>query len=143
MERSVSYLKDDDPMFSPAPAREAPARRVFHALGTMLRGETGFPQADVENDFLRARRRQVADRLAYWVRRRPGSASRLVPLDEVVGALGRRGERPGGPRSWPRAPRGAFAPPGPALPPPVGGPAGNGSRGPSDAASRSRRSRST
>ena len=80
-------------MFSPAPAREAPARRVFHALGTVLRGETGFPQADVENDFLRARRRQVADRLAYSVRRRPGSASRLLPLDEVVGALGRRGER--------------------------------------------------
>ena len=80
-------------MFSPAPAREAPARRVFHALGTVLRGETGFPQADVENDFLRARRRQVADRLACSVRRRPASASRLVPLDEVVDALGRRGER--------------------------------------------------
>ena len=60
----------------------------------MLRGETGFPQADVENDFLRARRRQVADRLAHSVHRRPGRASRLVPLDEVVGALGRRGERP-------------------------------------------------
>ena len=81
-------------MFSPAPVREAPARRVSHALGTMLRGETGFPQADVENDFLRARRRQVADRLAHSVHRRPGRASRLVPLDEVVGALGRRGERP-------------------------------------------------
>src|ERR1022692_4651802 len=80
-------------MFSPAPAREAPARRVSHALGTMLRGDTGFPQADVENDFLRARRRQVADRLAHSVRRRPGRASRLVPLDEVVDALGRRGER--------------------------------------------------
>ena len=94
MERNVSYLKGDAPMFSPAPVREAPARRVSHALGTMLRGETGFPQADVENDFLRARRRQVADRLAHSVHRRPGRASRLVPLDEVVGALGRRGERP-------------------------------------------------
>jgi hypothetical protein len=59
----------------------------------VLRGETGFPQADAENDFLRARRRQVADRLACSVRRRPASASRLVPLDEVVDALGRRGER--------------------------------------------------
>jgi hypothetical protein len=94
MERNVSYVKGDDPMFSLAPAREAPARRVFPALGTVLRGETGFPQADVENDFLRARRRQVAERLAYSVRRRPGSASRLLPLDEVVGPLGRRGERP-------------------------------------------------
>jgi hypothetical protein len=93
MERNISYVKGDDPMISTAPAREAPARRVFHALGTVLRGETGFPQADVENDFLRARRRQVADRLAYSVRRLPGSASRLVPLDEVVDALGRRGER--------------------------------------------------
>jgi hypothetical protein len=93
MERTVSYLKGDDPMISTAPAREAAARRAFHALDTVLRGETGFPQADVENDFLRARRRQVAGRLAYWVRRRPGSASRLVPLNEVVNALGRRGER--------------------------------------------------
>jgi hypothetical protein len=77
-------------MFSPAPARAAPARRAFRALGTALRGETGFPRADVEDDFLRARRRQAAARLANWLRRRP---SLLVPLDEVAGALGRRGER--------------------------------------------------
>jgi hypothetical protein len=92
MERNILSLKGD-PMFSPAPAREAQAHRVFHSLGTVLRGETGFPQADAENDFLRARRRQVADRLAHWVRRQPASASRLVPLDEVVDILGRRGER--------------------------------------------------
>jgi len=78
-------------MFLLAPARRAPARRVFHALGT-LRGETGFPQADVENDFQRARRRQVADRIAHSMRGQRASSS-LVPLDEVVGALGRRGER--------------------------------------------------
>jgi hypothetical protein len=78
-------------MSSLAPARQAPARRVFRALRA-LRGETGFPQADVANDFLRARRRQVADRLAHSLRGQRASAS-LVPLDEVVGALGRRGER--------------------------------------------------
>jgi len=78
-------------MFLLAPARRAPARRVIHALVT-LRGETGFPQADVDNDFQRARRRQVADRIAHSMRGQRASSS-LVPLDEVVGALGRRGER--------------------------------------------------
>jgi hypothetical protein len=80
-------------MFSPAPALKAPARRVLHSLGTVLRGETGFPQADAENDFLRARRHQVADRMVHSVRRRAASDSRLVQLDEVVDILGRRGER--------------------------------------------------
>src|SRR5690349_24563179 len=79
-------------MSLPAPARKTAARHIFHALGA-LRGETGFPQADVENDFLRARQRQVAARLANWLRRCPDSASRLVPLHEVVSALGYRGER--------------------------------------------------
>jgi hypothetical protein len=78
-------------MFSLAPARQAPGRRVFIALGA-LRGETGFPRADVENDFLRARRRQVADRIAHSLRGQRASSS-LVSLDEVVGALGRRGEQ--------------------------------------------------
>jgi hypothetical protein len=54
--------------------------------------DTGFPQADVENDFLRARRRQFLAALAHRLRGRPGSG-RLVPLDEVTGALGWRGQR--------------------------------------------------
>ena len=54
--------------------------------------KTGFPRADVENDFLRARRRQVADRIAHSLRGQRASSS-LVSLDEVVGALGRRGEQ--------------------------------------------------
>ncbi len=58
---------------------------------TMLSG-TGFPRADVENDFLRARRRHALDALAHRLRRQPG-AGRILPLDEVVGALGMRGER--------------------------------------------------
>ena len=59
----------------------------------MLRGDTGFPRADAENDFLRARRRHVLASLAGWVRGRPGGAGRLIPLDDVLTVLGRRGER--------------------------------------------------
>ncbi len=55
--------------------------------------DTGFPQADVENDFLRARRHQVLARLAHRLRYQPGDSDRLLPLDEVTGALGMRGER--------------------------------------------------
>lgn len=55
--------------------------------------ETGFPRADVENDFLRARRRQVLTRLAHRLRREPDDVSLILPFDEVVAALGRRGER--------------------------------------------------
>ena len=55
-------------------------------------GDTGFPRADVENDFLRARRHQFLARLAHRLRGRGGSGQ-IVPLDEVVGTLGWRGER--------------------------------------------------
>jgi hypothetical protein len=55
--------------------------------------DTGFPRADVENDFLRARRRQALARLAQRLRRAPDDVSVILPLDEVVAALGRRGER--------------------------------------------------
>jgi hypothetical protein len=55
--------------------------------------DTGFPRADVENDFLRARRRQVAARLVHRLRREPDGVNRLLPLSEVVGALGWRGEQ--------------------------------------------------
>jgi len=55
--------------------------------------DTGFPRADVENDFLRARRRQVLSRLAQRLRRAPDDVNVILPFDEVVAALGRRGER--------------------------------------------------
>ena len=55
--------------------------------------DTGFPRADVENDFLRARRRQVLARLAQRLRRAPDDVNVILPLDDVVAALGRRGER--------------------------------------------------
>ncbi len=55
--------------------------------------DTGFPRADVENDFLRARRHQVLATLARRLLRGPHDSDRLLTLDEVVGALGMRGER--------------------------------------------------
>src|SRR5260370_38242128 len=54
---------------------------------------TGFPRADVENEFLRARRQQVLAALARRMLRRPRDSGRLLTLDEVTGALGMRGER--------------------------------------------------
>jgi hypothetical protein len=54
---------------------------------------TGFPRADVENDFLRARQRQFLATLANRLRGRRGGGNRLVPLDEVAGPLGWRGQR--------------------------------------------------
>src|SRR4051794_14924274 len=56
--------------------------------------QTGFPRADVENDFSRARRRQVLARLAHRLRREPDDVNLILPFDEVVAALGYEGERP-------------------------------------------------
>jgi len=55
--------------------------------------DTGFPRADAENDFLRARRRQFLAALAHRLRGERGDANRLVQLDDVVGPLGWRGQR--------------------------------------------------
>ncbi|HEY2128194.1 MAG TPA: hypothetical protein VGH77_13515 [Streptosporangiaceae bacterium] len=55
--------------------------------------DTGFPRADVENEFLRARRRQVLAALAHRLRRQPRRCDRLLTLDGILGALGRRGQR--------------------------------------------------
>src|SRR5579864_107876 len=55
--------------------------------------ETGFPRADVQDDFLRARRRQVLSRLAQRLRRGPDDVSLILPFDEVVAALGWQSER--------------------------------------------------
>jgi hypothetical protein len=56
--------------------------------------ETGFPRADVEDDFLRARRRQVLARLGSRLSREPDDVNLILPFDEVVAALGMKGERP-------------------------------------------------
>jgi hypothetical protein len=54
--------------------------------------ETGFPRADAENDFLRARRSQVLSRLSTWLRREPDDVNIMLPFHEVVEALGYLGE---------------------------------------------------
>src|SRR6266852_1004069 len=59
----------------------------------MVRADTGFPRADVENDFQRVRRRQTLARLAHWLRREPDDVNLILPFDEVVAALGMKGER--------------------------------------------------
>jgi hypothetical protein len=66
-----------------------------------VRGETGFPRADVEDDFLRVRRRQVLARLGQRLRREPDDVNLILPFDEVVAALGRVGEQRLGLRTIP------------------------------------------
>jgi hypothetical protein len=55
--------------------------------------DTGFPRADVENDFLRLRRRQSLASLMRHMHRQPADSDRLLLLDDIVEALGRHGER--------------------------------------------------
>jgi hypothetical protein len=54
---------------------------------------TGMPQADAQDDFLRARRRAVLARIISRLRREPRDVGAILPFDEVVEALGRVGER--------------------------------------------------
>jgi hypothetical protein len=54
---------------------------------------TGFSAADAQDDFLRARRRAALRRLAARLRREPADVEVILPLDEVLDALGRAGER--------------------------------------------------
>ncbi len=55
--------------------------------------DTGFPRADAEHDFLRARRSQVLSRLSAWLRREPDDVNIMLPFDEVIDARGKQGER--------------------------------------------------
>lgn len=55
--------------------------------------DTGFPTQDAQTDFSRARRRQALSRLARRLRREPDDVNVILPFDEVVEALGWRGER--------------------------------------------------
>ncbi|MBB5807763.1 hypothetical protein F4560_007531 [Saccharothrix ecbatanensis] len=58
-----------------------------------MRRDTGFPKADAENDFQRARRRQVMSRLSTWLRREPDDVNIMLPFHEVVESLGMLSER--------------------------------------------------
>src|SRR4051794_5290627 len=55
--------------------------------------DSGFPQVDAGSDFARARRREALARIAARLRAGPDEDSSTLPLDPVVSALGRRGER--------------------------------------------------
>jgi hypothetical protein len=55
--------------------------------------DTGFPDQDAHTDFSRARRRRRLADLAARLRREPDDVNVILPFDEVVEALGKRGER--------------------------------------------------
>jgi hypothetical protein len=55
--------------------------------------DTGLPQTDAQFDFGRQRRRRALARLAARMRLEPSDVNVILPFDEVVAALGRRGER--------------------------------------------------
>ena len=64
-------------------------------------GGTGFPSADAQDDFTRARRSQLLADLGRRLRREPGDVALILPFDEVVEALGLVGESPIGLHSIP------------------------------------------
>jgi hypothetical protein len=55
--------------------------------------DTGFTDQDAHTDFTRARRRHRLSDLAKRLRREPDDINVILPFDEVVEALGKRGER--------------------------------------------------
>ncbi len=55
--------------------------------------DTGFPVQDARDDFLRARRRAALSAIRRRLHGRDATYDVLLPFDEVVAALGRRGER--------------------------------------------------
>jgi hypothetical protein len=55
--------------------------------------DTGFPVQDARDDFLRARRRAALSAVRRRLHGRNATYDVLLPFDEVVAALGRRGER--------------------------------------------------
>ncbi len=54
---------------------------------------TGFPDADARSNFDRERRRKALAGLVAKLRSEPDDVSAMLPFEEVVGALGRGGER--------------------------------------------------
>lgn len=59
----------------------------------MMALDTGFPLQDARDDFLRARRRAAMSAVRRRLHGRSATYDVLLPFDEVVAALGRRGER--------------------------------------------------
>ncbi|HHU46264.1 MAG TPA: ParB N-terminal domain-containing protein [Actinomycetales bacterium] len=55
--------------------------------------DTGFPDADAQADFSRARRRARLGKAVARLRRQPDDVTQVLPYDEVVDALGETGRR--------------------------------------------------
>ncbi|HYI35972.1 MAG TPA: hypothetical protein VEX39_05180 [Thermoleophilaceae bacterium] len=55
--------------------------------------DTGMPQTDASFDFARERRRRAIGKLSSRLRLAPADVNVILPFDEVVEALGRRGEK--------------------------------------------------
>src|SRR5688572_12817117 len=58
-----------------------------------MAADTGFPDSDAQFDFNRVRRRRALAKLANRIRGEPRDFEVILPFDEDVAALGRRGER--------------------------------------------------
>jgi hypothetical protein len=54
--------------------------------------DTGLPQQDAEADSARQRRSRALARIVARLRSEPDDVSHMLPFEEVVAALGRRGE---------------------------------------------------
>jgi hypothetical protein len=63
--------------------------------------DTGFPIQDAKSDFARARRSRLLARLSARLRREPADVDLILPFEDVVEALGRKGERDLGLQSIP------------------------------------------
>jgi len=63
--------------------------------------DTGFPRADAQTDFGRARRQRALSRLSARLRREPDDVQLILPYEEVVEALGFESERSLGLQSIP------------------------------------------
>ena len=55
--------------------------------------DTGLPSADARTDFSRERRRRALAQIVSKLRSEPDDVSVMLPFEEVVAALGRRGQR--------------------------------------------------
>jgi hypothetical protein len=66
-----------------------------------IRYDTGFPSVDAQSDFNAARRARALSRIADSLRREPDDVNHILPLEEVLAALGRKGERHEGLRTIP------------------------------------------
>ena len=86
--------------------------------------DTGLPESDAQFDFARARRARALARLRHRLRGEPSDVNVILPFEEVVAALGRRGERSLGPAGDParldRGHRGSRPRVRPQLPPHLG-----------------------